>query len=257
MYKGKKIGVVVPANNEERFIGTVIDTMPDFVDKIYVVNDASTDNTLDIALNKSNQNIKITVIDRENSGGVGAAIISGHEKALKDNMDVIAVMAGDGQMDPFVLPLILDPVVDGKADYSKGNRLSNQKDRTEMPAWRAFGNFLLTNLSRISSGYWHISDPQNGYTAISVEILRKLDLNHIEKGFAFENNMLVNLNVIGSRVIDIPHPSIYRGQKSKIRYSEFIIKTSWILLKDYIWRIWAKYLRKSYTRIRKVELQIL
>jgi len=114
-----------------------------------------------------------------------------------------------------------------------------------MPLWRAFGNLLLTNLTRIASGYWNISDPQDGYTAISVEILKKIDLDRIEGGFAFENDMLVKLNVAGARVIDIPHPAIYRGQHSKIRYSKFIWQTSWILFKDCIWRIWAKYLSKK------------
>ena len=122
-----------------------------------------------------------------------------------------------------------------------------------MSAWRTFGNFLLTWLTRIASGYWNISDPQDGYTAISVETLKKLDLDRIERGFAFENDMLVKLNVVGARVTDVRHPAIYHGQYSKIHYSIFITTTSWILLKDYIWRIWSKYVRRSPANIRKVE----
>jgi glycosyltransferase involved in cell wall biosynthesis len=240
MYKNKKIGVVVPAHNEDEFIASVIGTVPDFVDKVYVVNDASTDKTIDIVITRATQDKKLVVINRETNGGVGAAILSGHTRALQDDMDVLAVMAGDGQMDPAVLHNILDPVVDGKADYVKGNRLSIQEHRKEMPTWRTFGNFLLTWLTRIASGYWNISDPQDGYTAISAETLKKLDLDRIEKGFAFENDMLVKLNVVGARVTDFQHPAIYRGQHSKIRYYEFIAKTSWILLKDFFWRIWAK-----------------
>lgn len=245
MYKTKKIGVVVPAHNEERFIGAVIDTMPEYVDKIYVSNDASTDKTAEIVSDKMKWNNKVELITRQVCGGVGAAILSGHAMALEERMDVIAVMAGDGQMDPAILNKIIDPVVEGKADYAKGNRLSNSKDKKEMPAWRAFGNFLLTNLSRMSTGYWNISDPQNGYTAISAEILKKLDLERIEKGFAFENDMLVRLNVLEARVMDIPHPAVYRGQTSKIRYSKFIVNTSWIMTRDFMWRIWAKYIRRN------------
>jgi glycosyltransferase involved in cell wall biosynthesis len=241
MYKTKKIGVVVPAHNEERFISGVIDTMPDYVDKIFVVNDASTDKTKEIILKIAKKNRKVVPINRNFKGGAGAARITGHIEAMQDKMDIIAVMDGDGQMDPTILDKFLCPIVEGRADYTKGNRLSNPKDKQEMPAWRSFGNYLLTFLSRISSGYWHISDPQNGYTAISVETLIKLDIINTEKGFAFENDMLVRLNLIGARVLDIPHPAIYRGQRSKIRYATFILNTSWILLKGFVSRICKKY----------------
>jgi len=142
MYKNKKIGVVIPAHNEERFIGTVIDTIPDFIDKIYAVNDASTDKTIEIIFVKATQNKKLVVINRETNGGVGAAIISGHTRALHDDMDVLAVMAGDGQMDPAVLNNILDPIVEGKADYAKGDRLSRQEHRIEMPPWMVTPRYL-------------------------------------------------------------------------------------------------------------------
>lgn len=251
MYRNKKIGVVVPAHNEEKFIGAVIDTMPDFVDKIYVVNDCSIDNTSEIIRNKSKQNGRVVIVNREVRGGVGASILSGHSRALRDGMDILAVMAGDGQMPPDFLNNILDPVVDDRAEYAKGDRLSRREHKKEMPAFRAFGNFLLTNLTRVASGYWNISDPQNGYTAISVGTFKKLNVEKIEKGFAFENDMLVKLNVVGARVIDVPHPAVYRGQRSKIRYSEFIFKTSWILIRDFVWRIWIEYLKRNNSKHRK------
>lgn len=251
MYKNKKIGVVVPAHNEEDFIASVIDTMPDFVDKVYVVNDASTDKTLEIVSRKMGQDRRLMVINRIVNGGVGAAIITGHLRGLGDGIDILAVMAGDGQMDPAFLSAIIRPVVEGEADYAKGNRLSSRKHRQEMPAWRLFGNFLLTSLTRLASGYWHVSDPQDGYTAISAETLKKLDFDNIEPGFAFENDMLVKLNVAGARVIDVQHPAVYRGQNSKIRYTNFIFKTSWILFKDSLWRIWTKYFRHNSIKLLK------
>lgn len=251
MYKSKKIGVVIPAHNEERFIIRVIDTMPAFVDKMIVVNDASTDKTAEIVMNKANN--KVELINRESNDGVGAAIISGHIHALHQGMDLVAVMAGDGQMDPAILCDILDPIVEGKADYVKGNRLSSKKHRKEMPTWRTYGNIILTFLTKVASGYWNISDPQDGYTAISAETLRKLDLNKIEKGFAFENDMLVKLNVLKARVVDVQHQAIYRGQYSKIHYSRFITTTSWILFKDFVWRIYKKYFRRSIGKIQKEE----
>ncbi len=245
MYHNKKIGVVVPAYNEEKFIGSVIDTMPGFVDKIYISNDASTDKTAEIAAARMKEDPRVVLINRPVCGGVGAAILSGHRRALLEEMDVVAVMAGDGQMDPDILDRIITPVVEGRADYCKGNRLSSTEDQREMPPWRTFGNVLLTGLSRIASGYWHITDPQDGYTAISTAILKKMDIDKIEGGFAFENSMLVRLNVAGAKVVDVPHPAVYRGQQSKIRYGKFIINTSWILLKDFVWRIWMKYIRRK------------
>jgi len=247
MYKGKKVAVVVPAYNEERFIAEVLTTIPPFIDKIYAVNDASVDRTLEITQSIAKQNSHIMVINREERGGVGAAVTTGHKKALADGMNVLAVMAGDGQMDPSILYEILDPVVEGRADYAKGDRLSIPQYRNGMSTWRVLGNFLLTHLTRISSGYWDISDPENGYTAISTEVLRRL-VDGIENGFAFENNLLVKLHVIGARVVDVPHPALYQGQHSKIRYPRFIVTTSWLLLKDFLWRLWVEYIKRPFSK---------
>ena len=234
---------MIPAYNEERFIDYVLTSVPSFVDRVYAVNDASTDRSLELMRNIAQHNGRVTIVNRHRRGGVGAAIICGHEKALEDSIDIIGVMAGDGQMDPSTLPRLLDPVVEGRADYAKGDRLSLRDYMKGMSAWRSFGNFLLTHLTRIASGYWHVSDPQNGYTAISIKMLHKLDRDRIEKGFAFENDMLIKLNIAGAKVVDVLHPAVYLGQGSKIKYSHFILKTSWILLKGFIWRIWVKYIR--------------
>lgn len=244
MYKGKKIGVVVPAYNEEKFIAGVINTIPCYVDKVYAVNDCSTDKTKEIMSNLAGHSSRLLVVNRQVKGGVGAAIISGHKCALRDNLDIVAVMAGDGQMDPAILSKFLDPVIQGTADYAKGNRLSHTEHVKGMPTFRKFGNFILTYLTRIASGYWNISDPQNGYTAISSNTLRLLDLDEVEKGFAFENDLLVRLNVVSARVVDVPHQSIYTGQQSKINYLKFIITTSRLLSRDTLWRIWAKYIKR-------------
>lgn len=248
MYKGKKVAVVVPAYNEERFIAGVLTTIPPFVDKIYAVNDGSVDRTLEIAQSIAKQNSHIMVINRKERGGIGAAVTTGHKKALADGMDVIAVMAGDGQMNPEILDRILDPVVEGKADYSKGDRLSVSQHKKGMSAWRTFGNFLLTYLTRISSGYWHISDPQNGYTAISRGVLERVDLNKVETGFAFENDLLMKLHVCGARVGDVPHPARYRGECSKIKYLHFMVTTSWLLLQDFLWRLWVEYIKRPFSK---------
>lgn len=242
MYKSKIIGVVVRAYNEEKFIASVINSIPDFVDNIYVANDASTDNTPNIISELSKYDSRLIQINRPVRGGVGAATISGFEKALCDNNEIVVIIDGDGQMDPTMIDQFLDPLISDKADYVKGNRLSSREHKEEMPAWRAFGNSILTILNRIASGYWNISDPQNGYAAITKNTLVKLDLDKINKGFAYENDILVKLNVIGAKVMDIPHPAVYRNQNSKISYPQFILATSWLLFSDFFWRVWKKYL---------------
>jgi glycosyltransferase involved in cell wall biosynthesis len=214
--------------------------MPAFVDRIYVVNDASTDRTLEISSDLAKRDGRVVTVNREIRGGAGAAAISGLERALSEDIDIVAIMDGDGQMVPAILSRFLDPLVSGEADYAKGTRLSRWQDRREMPLLRLFGNLLLTNLTRMASGYWHISDPQNGYTAMSSEYLRRIDLGKVERGFAFENDMLVKLSVAGAKVLDVPHPAIYRGQQSKIQYPGFIARTSWVLLRDLLWRLWTR-----------------
>ena len=242
MYKGKKIGVVTAACNEERFIAEVIETMPFLVDKIYVTNDASTGNTGNILGSIASD--RLVVITHKQRMGAGAATLSGYKRACADKMDVVAIMAGDGQMDPAILDRILDPVVQGRADYSEGDRLSVPQHRRGMSAWRAFGNFLLTYLARIASGYWHISDPQNGYTAVSRGVRERVDLNKVETASAFKNDLLVKLHVCGARVVNVPHPARYRGEHSKIKYLHFVLSTSWPLLKDFLCRLWVEYVRR-------------
>ena len=241
MYKNKKIALVIRAFNEENFIPMVVNSVPDFVDRGYLVNDASTDKTFDIMCNFSQRDQRFVVISHNIRKGAGAAAITGMKQALRDDIDIVAIVDGDGQMFVSILDRFLDPLVSGNVDYVKGNRLSQREHRREMPIGRVFGNFMLTHLTRIASGYWHISDPQNGYTAISKQILEKINLDSIDKGFAFENDMLVKLKIAGARVANIPHQAIYRGQNSKIRYPSFVLNTSWLLLRDFTWRIYTQY----------------
>lgn len=236
MYQGKTIGVVVPAYNEEEFIGSVVNTMPDFVDRVYVIDDASTDNTYQIASDIVGQNGRLVVITHEENRGVGAAIITGYKKCLEENVDIAVVMAGDNQMNPAELPKLLAPIVTGNADYVKGNRTLTRKHLQGMTRWRRFGNWLLRWLTRIASGNYKIMDPQNGYTAISQQTLEQINLDDVYPRYGYCNDILVKLSVGDARIFEVTMPARYGSEKSKIRYSRYIPKVSWLLLRDFLWR---------------------
>lgn len=246
MYQGKTIGVVVPAYNEEGSIELVINTMPDFVDKICVIDDASTDDTCQIASDIAGQNGRLVVITHEENRGVGAAIVTGYKKCLEEDIDIAVVMAGDNQMDPAELPNLLAPIVVGNADYVKGNRMLTRKHLQGMTHWRRFGNWLLRWLTRIASGNYKIMDPQNGYTAISQQALGQINLDDIYRWYGYCNNILVKLSVGGARIVEVPMPARYGSEKSKIKYSRYIPKVSWLLLKDFLWR-----LKMTFSRVGK------
>jgi glycosyltransferase involved in cell wall biosynthesis len=243
VYRDKRIGVVVPAFNEERFISDVIETMPSFVDRVIIVDDASKDSTGKIAASYvEKEGDRISLMRHGSRSGVGAAIISGYRAALRDGIDVVAVMAGDGQMDPKQLPRLLDPIIDGKADYSKGNRLlSSQLE--EMPKRRIRGNAMLTFLTKVASGYYDVMDPQNGYTAISQKALESLDLDQIFTGYGYCNEILIHLNERNFCVADVVMPPRYREEESYIKLGRYSARLSWLLLKGFFRRIFRKYSR--------------
>lgn len=246
MYMNKKISVVIPAYNEEVLINDTIASVPDCVDKIYVVNDCSSDRTAEIIQALEKENHRIISINHECNKGVGAAIISGYKKSLEDNMDIAVVMAGDNQMEPAFLQSFLDPIIDGRADYTKGNRLLAAESRRGMSRWRFFGNSMLTYLTKISSGYWQMMDPQNGYTAISKQALEDLDLDSVYPRYGYCNDILCKLNVHGLRVLDISHPAKYGRERSKIKYGSYIFKVSNLLLFDFLWRLKVKYIIQTF-----------
>lgn len=246
MYAKHTIGVVVPALNEENLIADTIRSIPSYVDRIYVIDDGSTDRTLEIVADCARRDGRIIPIKHERNRGVGAAIVSGYKQCLQDRIDIAAVLAGDNQMDTKYLPRILDPIVWGVADYTKGNRLYTSDLKKGMSAWRSLGNYTLTFLTKMASGYWYVMDPQNGYTAISKQSLMGLDLDFIYPGYGYCNDLLVHLNVNNSRVVDVVHPARYGKEQSKIRYGKYMVRLSKLLLRDFIWRINTKYAMRGF-----------
>lgn len=246
MYRDHSIAVVVPSYNEELLIRNTLLSVPAFVDRIYAVNDASTDNTWEIIETVSKKDARIIPINRKTNSGVGAAIVSGYKQAISDGQQIIVVMAGDHQMDPDVMPTLLDPLIDKKADYTKGNRLLSPEYRKGMSKWRFIGNTLLTILTKFSSGYWRLMDPQNGYTAISRRALERLSLDGVYPRYGYCNDLLVKLNIFGFRVMDVEMPARYGREISKIRYGNYIVSVSWLLFCDFFYRLRQKHIVLSF-----------
>jgi glycosyltransferase involved in cell wall biosynthesis len=238
------IGVVVPAYNEERLLLDTINGIPNYVMRIYIIDDGSTDNTPEIIKRINDPRVKS--VRHETNKGVGASIITGYKIALRDEMDVVAVMAGDNQMDPAELPKLLMPIIEDKADYTKGNRLISREFRTGMSLWRTAGNSILTMITKIGSGYWNIMDPQNGYTAISRQALETINLDSIYQYYGYCNDLLIKLNTFGMRAADIVMPARYGSERSHIKYSKYILKVAPMIFRGFLWRLKTKYIVLSF-----------
>ena len=245
MLEGKTVAVVVPAYDEESLVATTIGGVPSFVDRIIVVDDASRDGTAAAA--RSAGDGRVEVIAHERNAGVGAAIVTGYQRAVAEGIDVTCVMAADNQMDPTDLEKIALPVVRGELEYAKANRLITGEAWKVIPRSRYLGNAVLSFLTKIASGYWHVADSQSGYTAASREILEQLDLDRIYRGYGFPNDMLVHLNVWNARVRDIPSRPVYGvGERSGIKIHKVVPRISWLLLNGFFWRMREKYVIRDF-----------
>ena len=247
MYKEKIISVVVPCHNEETQIGIVIETMPDIVDKIVIIDDVSDDKTIEVVKRYLPKDKRIVLIEHEKNQGVGGAIASGYKWSRDNDIDVAVVFAGDAQMDPDDLPNILDPVVSGKIDYSKGNRLFTGEAFSKIPKVRYFGNSGLSLLTKIASGYWHVADSQSGYTAINKKALDTIDWDKMYKRYGQPNDLLVKLNIYNFKVRDVLINPVYDvGEKSGIKVRKVLFTLSWLLFKLFLHRMKEKYIIRDF-----------
>lgn len=270
MYRNRSIGVVVLAYNEQDHIADTILNQPSFVDRIYVVDDCSMDDTWNEILAASHADVPparetgeetvhtvrsevtptgivhscpgyVVPIRHHKNRGPGGATKTGYHLARTDRMDIIVKIDGDGQMDPEKMTRLLDPIIEGRVDYAKGNRLRSAAVRDSMPTFRFVGNILLTILTRIASGYWNVSDPLNGYTAISHRALDSISIKDLYEQFGFHSELLVRLNVAGMDVGDVTMSPFYGTEVSSIRYTTFIPTASMLLLRTFLWRLRIQY----------------
>jgi len=248
MYKDRTVAAVVPAHNEESQIGKVLSTMPEMVDYIVVVDDASKDRTVSVVEEfRKKEKERIVLLRHSRNLGVGGAILTGYEWTRAHGVDVSVVMAGDAQMDPEDLPDLLEPIVSGEADYVKGNRLFTGESWQRIPKLRYLGNSALSLLTKIASGYWHVADFQCGYTSISADVLKRIDLENVYKRYGFPNDFLVVLNVYNFRVKDVPVTPVYNiGETSGIRLWKVVPRLSFLLLRRFFWRMKEKYVIRDF-----------
>ena len=243
MIDDKKIAIIVPVFNEQDKILKVLEGIPDFIDKIYVINDASNDNSLEVITNYSNKDKRVSIFNLQKNIGVGGAITTGYKAVIKNYEDIAVVVAGDGQMDMSDLQKILSPVIKNKCDYSKGNRFINDlKKINEIPKHRLIGNFFLSLFTKIASGYWNSFDSQCGYTAINRRALLAVDWDKCYKRFGCPNDYLTKLNISNMRVCDVPVKPIYgKNWSSKMRVSKVIFPIFFLLIRLFVERITIKY----------------
>lgn len=249
MLQNNTVGVVVPCYNEQTQIETVLSTMPEFVDHIIVVDDQSKDRTVAVVEQWMSDHPQITVhlIPHEINQGVGAAIATGYKKAVELELDATAVMAGDGQMDPNELEMLVEPVIRNEADYVKGNRLFYDNSWKTIPKVRFFGNSVLSLMTKIASGYWHSVDSQTGYTVASLESLQLIDLDNIYPRYGCPNDIMVQLNIYNLRVMDIPIRPVYNvGEKSGIRIWKVIPTIGMLLFRLFMKRMLMKYMIRDF-----------
>lgn len=247
MYKGLSISVVVPAHNEEALIAKTVKSMPELVDYVIVVDDASTDATSEEAVATSDPRLEL--IRHARNKGVGGAILTGHRRAIDIGSDVSVVMAGDAQMDPDSLPDLLDPICEDGYDFTKADRFFGFDSFRGMPSYRILGNVVVGFLAKASTGYWNLFDPLNGYTATKTSILQKMPLDRIRADYAFECDILVYLNTLRARAKDVPIPAVYGDERSGIRLFREARKLLWSLFKGFWRRMVWKYVLWSFSPV--------
>lgn len=249
---GHRIAVVIPCFRVCAQILDVLARIGTEVERIYAVDDACPDGSGRF-IEQHSCDARVRVLRREKNGGVGAAVMTGYREALADGFDCIVKIDGDGQMDPALLPRFVEPILAGRADYCKGNRFYHPEDVLVMPPVRLLGNMGLSFLSKLSSGYWTVFDPTNGYTAIDAAVLERLRLDKVDGRYFFESDMLFRLNLIGAVVIDVPMRAVYGNEVSNLKPLSAVPRFTFGHLKNIVKRVLYNYYLRGFS-VASVEL---
>lgn len=249
MYRKKKISLVIPAYNEQRLIKPTLEHVPALIDHIYVVNDASTDNMAKVVQTLAKKDKRIELINHPKNLGVGQGIITGYEKSAKENYDIAVVVGGDYQMDLSEVKKFLDPLIDGEAEYTKGNRFLIEGNVFEdMPKIRQLGNALISLFTKIASGLYKIYDVVDGYTAITKHAIKVVNWKKAWKKYGYPMDFLIRLSAYSLKVKDIPRRAIYlKGERqSQIKGFKYAFKVTPMLIRGFFWRLFKNYLFRDF-----------
>ena len=240
-----KVAAVIPCYKSAEHALDVLGNIPDNVDAIYCIDDACPEKTGNMIEEKFKDK-RVRVLYHENNQGVGGAVITGYRAALESDADIIVKIDSDGQMDPALIPQFIKPIVQGQADYTKGNRFFTPEFLSGMPFIRLLGNAGLSFLNKFSTGYWQVFDPTNGYTAIHAGVLKLLPLDKINKGYFFESDMLFRLGTIRALVMDVPQRAVYRDEKSNLNVSHSLFSFAGCHIRNFFKRIVYSYFVRDF-----------
>lgn len=249
-----RIAVVIPSYKVTDHIMGVISRIGAEVCRIYVVDDCCPDRSGEFVEINCNDS-RVTVVRQDKNQGVGGAVMAGYSRAIADGADIIVKVDGDGQMDPALIPAFVAPILAGEADYTKGNRFFYLEDVRAMPRVRLFGNAVLSFMTKLSSGYWDVLDPTNGYTAIHKEVAQHLPLDKISQRYFFETDMLFRLNTLRAVVVDIPMDAKYGDEVSNLRVSHIIGEFLYKHIRNFCKRVFYNYYLRDMS-LASIELPV-
>ena len=245
--RGATVGVLIPAYNEGTQIEGVLGGLPDYVDAIVVVDDASTDDTAEVVTRLSASDDRVHLIRLPENRGVGGALAAAYAWARDNGVDVAVSVDGDGQMDPDEMRTLVDPIIDDVADYTKGDRLRDPEHWRAIPRVRLFGNAVLSLLTKLTSGYWAVADSQSGYTAAGRYALERIQWDEVYPRYGRPNDVLVLANIADCRVADVPVRAIYGvGEKSSMKIAKVIFAIAFLLFRRFWYRLFHKYVLRDF-----------
>lgn len=248
------VAVVIPSYRVTNHILDVLKLIGPEVGQIFVVDDACPDNSGEF-VKKYSKDKRVTVLTHSENQGVGGAVITGYRAALDAGADIVVKVDGDGQMDPRLIPRLIRPLVDGEADYSKGNRFDSLEDLYEMPRVRIFGNAVLSLWSKLSTGYWSVTDPTNGFTAIHRRVLENIHLDKLRKSYFFESDLLFRLSIVNAVVADIPMKAVYGDEKSHLKIRKVLVEFPWRHTVNLLKRVFYRYYLREWS-VASIELPV-